>query len=185
MFGPIYALKIHFAYCYCAESADRKIELVDAMNIVSKVTRYMNLGTQLYVPSWKLNEISQYPPEEQKSRIIQGWFEHDNNPTYGTLYRALKQPSVDDKRAALQVSKLCRTISVDSSVSADGIYHKTTSVDASGGIYILRAFDESLNYAQNFHFKSVMLIIILFVKHIITYHYTIGAIWDIYVPWKF
>ena len=115
---------------------DRKIELLDAVNIVSTVTKYINLGTQLFVPSEKLNEISRYPPEEQKPRIIQGWFEHDNNPTYGTLYRALKQPSVDDTRAALQVSKLIKKISVDSSVSADGIYHETTSTDVSGGMYI-------------------------------------------------
>jgi len=102
--------------------------------IIGDVSKYVNLGSQLHVPSEKLNEISQYPPEEQKTRIIQAWFHYDSNPTYGTLYRALKQPSVDDKRAATRLSKLTSSISIDSSVSVDGIHNESFSSDTTKGV---------------------------------------------------
>lgn len=121
--------------CILTEYADKKIDLKAAVDIISNVTKYVNLGVQLFIPSEKLNEIGQYSPEEQKIKVIQSWFEHDSNPTYGTLHRALLQYSVNDKRAALRLSRLSRADSQNSSVSIDGICNESSSVVEEGGVY--------------------------------------------------
>jgi len=129
------------------EYADKTIDFKDAVNVISDVTKYVNLGVQLFIPSEKLNEINQYAPEERKIKVIQAWFEHDSYPTYGTLHRALLQSSVSDKRAAMKLSGLSRTDSMNSSVSVDGIQPESSTVEE--GVYSIEFIICSLKAGQH------------------------------------
>lgn len=106
---------------------ERRIPEKEAIDIMNGVSKFWNLGIQLGVPSDKLNEIEQYLPEEQKAKIVMAWIKRENNPTYKKLYHALKQRSVDDKRAAERVARMCKALSLCSSVSVDCICPDSTS----------------------------------------------------------
>ena len=106
-----------------------------AISVIADVSKYVNLGKQLRVASSKIDVIDQYPPEERKARIIRAWFDHDPNPTYKTLYQALLKPSVDDKRAAMQLfSEL--SSSIDSSTSVDPVCGESSSIDTTRGMCV-------------------------------------------------
>ncbi len=89
--------------------ASTTIEQDTALAIISDVTDCINLGTRLSIPQVQLNEISQTSLEEQKMKLVQVWFEHDPNPTYGTLILGLLHVWTGKEGRKAQ-EKLCKLI---------------------------------------------------------------------------
>lgn len=77
--------------------------------IMNYVSDWRSLGIHLGIEAAKLEEISRYQPEEQKSKLVAAWFECDKECTWEKLREALEKPSVSGRQAVRKVEKIRRS----------------------------------------------------------------------------
>ena len=85
-----------------------KVNLVNLMDVLQKVTEVDSLGLHLGVPKHELDKIRRDVPttEEQKTAMLDWWLNHQLNPTWArviTALRAMHKPVLAE--AVAEVSK--------------------------------------------------------------------------------
>ena len=102
----------------CVYQIDAELSIEAVLHAIADVTNnWRNIGTQLNIKSYKLDQIDGCPAEEQMTRMVTAWFGSDDNPTWDKLYQALQKQSVNEHRAAEKVSILRRGLSIDSAAT--------------------------------------------------------------------
>ena len=80
-----HGMEIGDAYCSSKEQGRMhlKVNLVNLLDVLQKVTDVDDLGLQLGVPKHELDKIRQdcHTMEEQKRQVLQWWLNHTPNPT--------------------------------------------------------------------------------------------------------
>lgn len=95
-------------------------EFRGVMESIEEVSDWRTLGTHLGIKSSKLDEISRYPPEEQKSQLVTAWYS-GIDCTWEKLEEALNKPSVCGVQAVKKARRMSTTPFKDSSFEADGL----------------------------------------------------------------
>lgn len=85
-----------------------KPQIDEVLHTIVDVNDWRSLGKHLGIESSKLDEIGRHPVKEQKSRMVNAWFESDEECTWEKLREALKKPSVSETRAAEKVDRIRR-----------------------------------------------------------------------------
>ena len=91
------------------------------LECIKDTPEWRSLGIHLGVKSSKLDEIARYPVGQQKSLMVQAWFDSGLVPTWDKLYEALQKPSVVETQAAERVDCMRRPSLVSASLCGDSV----------------------------------------------------------------
>ena len=106
----------------------KEVDFPKVLQVIRDVSDWRSLGTHLGIEAAKLQEISRYQPEDQKSKLVAAWFEcaRDEERTWEKLREALEKPSVSGLQAMENVERIRRSSLITStsyrgdSVDVDG-----------------------------------------------------------------
>ena len=118
----------------------KEVDFPKVLQVIRDVSDWRSLGTHLGIEAAKLQEISRYQPEDQKSKLVAAWFECDEECTWEKLREALEKPSVSGLQAVENVERIRRSSLITSTS------YRGDSVDVDGPLssseckYTMQAF---------------------------------------------